>query len=120
MTSSTSFDAGDIVLVAFPFTDLSSKKQRPAVVVSPSRFNEVGEDIVLAAMTSRIPRSLPPGTVLVSRADLAEGSLPKDSVVKLTKLFTMHEALVRKRIGRLQPAKLSECLEGLREFFSEA
>jgi mRNA interferase MazF len=42
-----------VVLVPFPFTDLSGRKRRPALVVSPEGFSE--EDLVLCAITSRVP-----------------------------------------------------------------
>ena len=43
---------GDIVLVPFPFTDLTGQKRRPALVVSPDGFDP--EDLVLCAITSRV------------------------------------------------------------------
>jgi mRNA-degrading endonuclease toxin of MazEF toxin-antitoxin module len=46
------------VLVPFPFTDLSGQKQRPAVVVSPSRFHP--DDLVVCAITSQVPPHLFP------------------------------------------------------------
>jgi len=49
-----------------------------------------------APTPERPPLQRQPDTALVSASDLAEGSLPKDSLVKLTKFFTMHEALVRR------------------------
>jgi mRNA interferase MazF len=55
MPSTTSFSQGDVVLVPFPFTDLSAIKQRPALVLSPDRSNEVRPDLVVAAITSQIP-----------------------------------------------------------------
>ena len=54
MPSTTRYKRGDIVLVSFPFTDLSSSKRRPALVVSPDSFNEAMQDLVLAAITSRV------------------------------------------------------------------
>lgn len=53
MPSTTRYKRGDIVLVSFPFTDLSSSKTRPALVVSPDSFNQTMQDLVLAAITSQ-------------------------------------------------------------------
>jgi len=53
MPSTTRYRRGDIVLVSFPFTDLSSSKRRPALVVSPDAFNQTMQDLVLAAITSQ-------------------------------------------------------------------
>ena len=53
MPSTTRFRRGDIVLVPFPFTDLTSSKRRPALVVSPDSFNQAMQDVVLAAITSQ-------------------------------------------------------------------
>lgn len=71
---------GDIVLVSFPFTDLSSSKRRPAPVLSPDSFNAAGEDLVLAAVTSQITDD--PNAVRLWREDFAAGGLPKPSMVK--------------------------------------
>ncbi|MYL06641.1 MAG: type II toxin-antitoxin system PemK/MazF family toxin [Gemmatimonadales bacterium] len=87
MTSTTAYRQGDIVLVSFPFTDLTSTKRRPALVLSPDSFNAAGEDLVLAAVTSHITGD--PNAVHLRRSDFAEGGLPKASMVKTTKLFTM-------------------------------
>ena len=108
---------GDIVLVSFPFTDLSSSKRRPALVLSPDSFNAAGEDLVLAAVTSHITDD--PNAVHLWRGDFAEGRLPKPSMVmKATKLFTMHSSLIAKRIGTLGTEKMEEVLRSLRRFFA--
>jgi mRNA-degrading endonuclease toxin of MazEF toxin-antitoxin module len=52
------------------------------------------------------------------RGDFAEGGLPKPSMVKTTKLFTMHSSLIAKRIGALRIEKMEEVLRSLRHFFS--
>ena len=46
---------GDIVLVPFPFTDLTRQKARPTVVVSPQSFNTSSPDVILAAISSQLP-----------------------------------------------------------------
>ncbi len=116
MPSTTAYRQGDIVLVSFPFTDLTSSKRRPALVLSPDSFNAAGEDLVLAAITSLITDD--PGAVLLQRGDFAEGQLPKTSLVKTTKLITLHSSLVAKRICSLRIEKMDEVLRSMRGFFS--
>ena len=106
---------GDIVLVSFPFTDLTSTKRRPALVLSPDSFNAAAEDLVLAAVTSHSTDD--PNAVRLWRGDFAAGGLPKPSMVT-TKLFTMHSSLIVKRIGTLRTQKMEEVLRTLRGFFS--
>jgi mRNA interferase MazF len=103
------------VLVSFPFTDLTSTKRRPALVVSPDSFNELNEDLILAAVTSQVTNS--PHSVPVAPTDCQDGSLPKESFVKLTKVFTISSALIVKSICRLRAEKLGEVLAKLRELY---
>ena len=116
MPSTMAYRQGDIVLVSFPFTDLTSSKRRPALVLSPDSFNAAGEDLVLAAVTSHITDD--PNAVHLWRGDFAEGGIPKPSMVKATKLFAMHSSLIAKRIGALRIEKTEEVLRSLRHFFS--
>ena len=103
------------MLVLFPFTDLTSTKRRPAVVISPDNFNSSNEDLVLAAVTSQVTQQRSPA-VFVGRGDVEGGTLPKDSIVRLAKLFTLHSTLVAKRICRLMQPKRDEVLGVLRAF----
>ena len=80
MPSTTRYRRGDIVLVSFPFTDLSSSKRRPALIISPDAFNERGEDVVLVAITSQEPDDK---VVALALSDFLEGTLPKESFVKV-------------------------------------
>ena len=65
MPPTTPCRRGDIVLVPFPFTDLSTTKQRPAVVLSSERYHQVTGDCLVAAITSIRPPSLLPVAVLL-------------------------------------------------------
>ena len=115
MPSTTRYKRGDIVLVSFPFTDLTSSKRRPALVVSPDRFNDALQDLVLVALTSRLTGQDP---ILIDPSDCTDGDLPKRSAVKPAKLFTIHASLVVKRVCTLAPSKLDDVLAHLRHFFS--
>ncbi len=116
MQSTIAYRQGDIVLVSFPFTDLTSSKRRPALVLSPDAFNAAERDLVLAAITSHITDD--PNAVHLRRGDFAEGGLPKASMVKTTKLFTMHSSLIVKPICVLRIEKMEEILRSVRGFFS--
>jgi hypothetical protein len=56
-------------------------------------------------------------TVSVRRRDVEDGALPKDSTVRLAKIFTLHSSLVVKRLCRLKPVKKDELLREMRAFF---
>lgn len=107
---------GTVVLVPFPFTDLSGTKRRPALVVSPNGFHP--DDVLLCAVTSRVPASLGPWEVALSTADLTAGTLPKPSVVRVGKLFTMHGGLIVGQVGHTSTAKLAEVRARLRQLFA--
>ena len=115
MPSTIRYRRGDIVLVSFPFTDLSSSKRRPALVVSPDSFNQAMQDVVLAAVTSQ---GVEDSALTIEPSDCIDGILPKKSIVKPAKLFTMHTTLVLKKICTLGPEKLSVVLTELRQLFA--
>ncbi|MGH7982452.1 MAG: type II toxin-antitoxin system PemK/MazF family toxin [Candidatus Udaeobacter sp.] len=118
MPSTISFRQGDIVLVPFPFTDLSAVKQRPGLVISPDRLNDRRPDLVVVAITSRILATLSEDEVRLPDAELAACGLLKPSIVKVGKIFTIHQGLIRKRLGHLPQRTLEEIrrkvLESLR------
>ncbi len=66
MTSTTSFDFGDVVLVTYPFTNQTDARQRPAVVVSSSLYDRKRLDVVLMPVTSQVRPVAGFGAVLVT------------------------------------------------------
>ncbi len=108
---------GTVVFVPFPFTDLSGRKRRPALVVSPDGFD--GEDLVLCAITSRVPRTPSAWQVTIEAHDMADDELPKRSVVRVGKLFTTHRSLIAGRFGAVTEEKLVEVLGRLRALFTD-
>jgi len=112
-------EQSDVVLVPFPFTDLTTAKQRPALVLSADWFNTSREDCIVAAITSQIPFELQPDEYRLSESDLVAGGLPKPSLVRLGKLFTMSKNLLRKRLGTLPEANMVAVLEQMELVFHE-
>ena len=93
------FAAGQIVIVHFPFSDLTASKLRPAVVLA-----EAGRgDWVLCQITSKSYGD--PRAIQLDAADFAHGSLRLTSYARPGKLFTAHASLVAGSAGELVATK---------------
>lgn len=106
---------GEVVLVPFPFTNLQTIKQRPAVVVSADWFNRTRVDCVLVAVTSQVPARIERDHLALSATDLMSAGLPKASIVSLGKLVTLHQSTIIKTLGTLPSATLTRVLEGVHD-----
>lgn len=100
MRSGTSFEQGEIVFVPFPFTNLSSSKKRPVLILSKSSYNKKSSDFVCCGITSNIKNVS--HSVLLQSKDLAEGFLPKPSRIKVSTIFTLEKSIVICPLGRVQ------------------
>ncbi|MGQ9640610.1 MAG: type II toxin-antitoxin system PemK/MazF family toxin [Candidatus Bathycorpusculaceae bacterium] len=89
---------GKIVLIPFPFTDLTAAKLRPALVLF-----EGERDVVVAFVSSRVPQKLALADVLVkeSHPEFVLTGLKVSSVIKLDKIATLLKDLVVGEIGEL-------------------
>ena len=98
---SPALSRSDLVLVPFPFTDLSGGKVRPALVV-----NTVGEDILVAFISSAWPTATAPTEFVLepSHPDFVKTGLKSAATFKLAKLVCLHHSLIRRRLGRVSPA----------------
>ncbi len=94
---------GDVVLVPFPFAELTASKARPALVVSGARFFHSERKFILAAITSNVRAHQGPTDLYLSR--WREAGLLKPSVIT-SWLATLSPTLVLMRIGALTGAEL--------------
>ena len=92
------YEAYDIVVVSFPFTDRASTKRRPALVISRAdTFNSSAGHYVLAMITSARNSEWPLDTEI---RDLDSAGLPSSSTVRM-KLFTLDGRLIIRKAGAL-------------------
>ena len=92
------FEAFDVVVVPFPFTDRTTTKRRPALVLSDAGvFNRRAGHSVLAMITSARHSEWPLDADII---DLDSAGLPAPSVVRM-KLFTLADQLVIRQAGAL-------------------
>ena len=90
---------GDIALVPVPFTDLSSSRRRPVIVVSNDAYQSATQDFVCVAMTSNLtPSSY---SFEIRSADLASGRLNRPGRVRVDKVYTLSQSLIAAVFGRV-------------------
>lgn len=94
-----SYSFGDVILVSFPFTDQTSAKKRPAVVVSSNVYNQEHPDLIVMAITSQRYIASMVSDVIVTY--WSEAGLLKPSVIKGI-MATVEKGLVLRQLGRLQ------------------
>ncbi|TLV00827.1 type II toxin-antitoxin system PemK/MazF family toxin [Dyadobacter luticola] len=87
------FVKGEVVVIPFPFSDLSGSKRRPALVLADLS----GDDILLCQITSQSARD-PYSVPLVSN-DFIGGSLPVNSFIRPTRIFTADKNIIVRKAG---------------------
>jgi mRNA interferase MazF len=95
---------GDIILIPFPFSELTDVKLRPAVVIAETK--DKYRDPILSAISSQIPASLST-TEIVLKPDSLNG-LRALSIIKVDRIFTLKSEKIVATIGRLSLNHLTE------------
>lgn len=96
---------GAVVLISFPFSDLSASKLRPAVALADAGKN----DWILAQITSN-PYS-DKKAIELTDADFASGSLLRTSYIRPGKLFTANQSLIIREVGTLNNNKINQIID---------
>jgi|SRR6185369_6317469 len=107
------FIKGDIVVLPFPFSDLTSNKKRPALVVAELS----GDDIIVCLITSQNAKDS--YAISLLNNDFTSGNLKQNSNIRPNRLFTADSNIVLYRIGTLTKKKLEEVTEKIMEIFSQ-
>jgi mRNA interferase MazF len=98
-------EQGDILLVPIPFTDLSSQKRRPVIVLSNNAYNQKTTDLVVVAMTSNPVEA--DYSFTITSSDLEKGKLNHPGKVRVDKIYTISKSIIVKTFGRVN-AKVLE------------
>ena len=95
---------GDIVLITYPFTDLSSTKLRPAVVVSSDEFTNQGEDAIFVCISSQIKNAQPFDLIFnPNDPEFSNSGLRKSSLIKIGKIICLSKNLAFRLLGKAGP-----------------
>ena len=101
------FERASVVLVDFPFSDLSDYKLRPAIVLA--RANK--QDWFLCQITSNA--GIDTKAIEIKNADFEKGSLKLTSYARPDKIFTGHKSLIERRVGILNDETMEKIIEAV-------
>ena len=110
-------EQGDIILIPTPFTDLSSQKRRPVIVVSNNVYNHLTDDIVVVAMTSN-PKIVD-YSFTITTVDLERGKLNRPGQVRADKIYTLSKSIVVKTFGHVSLQVLTRIRGLLKDLMSQ-
>ncbi len=106
------FIAGDIVVVPFPFSDLSSSKRRPALVLASLE----GNDIIVCQITSQA--RFDKYAIILNLNDFEQNILTKVSLIRPNRIFTANESIIIYKAARIKKSKLEEVYQTISELFT--
>ncbi len=101
------FVKGDVVVVPFPYSNLTDAKKRPALVIAALS----GDDVILCQITSQIRRD--PDAIVLESNDFQTGSLRKSSNIRPNRIFTADRQIIQSKVGELYPEKFQAVLDRL-------
>ena len=101
------FVKGDVVVIPFPFTDLTASKKRPAFVVA----DLPGDDIIVCQITSK--SNYDPFALPINESDFVSGGLPVKSFIRPNKIFTSDKGLILSVAGHLTTIKTHDVLDAI-------
>lgn len=107
------YKQGAILLIPIPFSNLSSNKKRPVIVLSNYDYNNKTDDIIVAAITSNLITK--DYTVMSFGNDLEEGTLKVDSCIRVDKLYTLSQNIVINKFGTVK----NHIIENVRKVICE-
>lgn len=96
---------GDVVLVRFPFTNLSTAKLRPAVVLATH-----GDDLTIVGVFSGSPQPPRETWIPLSPQDptFSQTGLKTSSVIKAERIAVIEQSVVVRKLGSLSPSHMGE------------
>lgn len=93
------FDQRTICLIPIPFTDLSSTKRRPVIIMSNDIYNKNNDDILVMAITSKLAQK--PYSLFIDQSDMERGQLLRKSLIRVDKIYSIHKTLIIKNFGKI-------------------
>ena len=105
------YEQREIVLVPFPYTDLSISKLRPALIISNKKINN-SEDRICCLITSNPTKE----GILIEKNCFENEKLPFKSWIKLHRIFTVNSKIIQRSLCKINKKFYDKVLVGINEY----
>jgi len=105
------FNQKDIVLISFPYSDLSLSKKRPALIISNKRVNYM-QDKICCLITTKPHKD----DLKIEKNSIEKGELPFQSFIKPHRIFTIQEDIIIKKLCRIDKNLHNLVIKKLNEY----
>jgi len=106
---------GEIVLIPVPFSDLSSVKRRPVLVISNMSYNSKNNDMIVVAITSNLQQN----GIAIDIKDLLSGELPRKSLIRYDKIYNLEQRIVIKQLGIVSENVMKKVISDINMLITE-
>ena len=104
------FVKGEVVVIEFPFSNLKNVKRRPVLIIKVPK----GEDVIAAQITGEsYEKSV---EILIRKDNFKQGSLKRDSYVRIDKIASIEKFLIEYKVGTLKQKKFNEIIDKICSF----
>jgi mRNA interferase MazF len=108
------FVKGDVVIVPFPFSDLTQTKRRPALVIATLQ----GNDLILCQITSQSVGDI--YAIQLDYSDFSSGRLNQLSNIRPNRIFTADKQIILYQVGQIKTEKLTEVINKIIEIIQDS
>ncbi len=105
---------GEVIVLPFPFSDLSASKKRPALVVATL----TGDDVICCQITSEA--RFDEYAIILNNNDFKDGSLQQTSMIRPNRIFTADKSIISYKAGTLKERKVREVEEKIIKIFTSS
>ncbi len=111
MKDGTMFNQRDIVLIPFPYSDLTLSKKRPALIISNERIHKM-QDRICCLVTTKPHKN----NLLIEKNSFEKGTLPFKSFIKPHRIFTIHEGIIIKKLCKINNNLHNSVIKKINEY----
>ena len=104
------FVKGDVIIIEFPYSNLKIVKRRPVLILKVPK----GEDVIVTQITGESYENYV--EIILRKEDFKQGSLKRDSYIRIDKLASIEKSLIKYKAGSLKQEKFNEVIDKICSF----